>query len=294
MSMVIPAIKAEPTTNNTPTAASLAAGHSHYTSVIKQEQLILDDEREHDARTTNAIDMDAFFGNDFQDFPINDKLGTAFEVGLSDLSENISKKSVQPHPFASLSEQQLLEMRDHIVIEMATRDIPNKQPLLIQKVEFNSSIVEKQWEENRVAMDGDLHAGRSAFLNTSHRHGGHLMHLANYRTAKGDYSCPMCRIAVPLNANGKRAKDKKGMCKECIRSYWQHHKDGWTYKWCQGCHKWEHVSCFSPITASKCQDEQIRAAGEKRTRDEKKKGKAAAKKTKKSRSSHEPSIKRAI
>lgn len=174
-------------------------------------------------------------------------------------------------PVADLSDQQLRDFRDQVRTELGARHEATIKPLLSKRVELYSAIVEKDWSENRVAGDGNLRAGCSAYLGTAKRYGGHLMSLANFKTQKGQHSCPMCNQEVPPNANGKRAKDRKGMCKHCHRQYWQHYKDGWVYKWCQGCHKWEHISCFSPIEASKCEGEQIKAAGIKRARDEKKK-----------------------
>jgi hypothetical protein len=254
-----------------------AFDHNTQYAIVKKE---LCDEEMFGPEQPRQIPMpDALFGKEVymgkpEDLDL-DALGGWLKESLDPLAKAAVPNTLPAASLASMSDDMLRSQLEQLLQESQRRNMPNLKPVVSVSVEFNSAVVEKQWQEFRVAKDCDLHGGHSRFTTdlASKRYGGHLMSLTNYQMAKGEYNCPMCSKQVPLNPSGKRCKDKKGMCKPCNRGYWQHPKDGFTYKWCQGCHKWEHVSCFSPVTASKCQDEQAKAATEKRARDEKKRQK---------------------
>jgi hypothetical protein len=247
---------------------------SAFHSVKKEfEKELLAEEGAHNAPPLPE-DFDSFLLRDLKDFPLNTLAKTSsLNMSFGDIATSLKQQQLLPadgHSYEKMSEQQLREVHDSSFREMQARGMPIEKPLLSKKLIFNCQIVEKEWADNRTGPGGDLHAGKSNYEGTPRRYGGHLMSLRNYKSLSGEYACPMCKEFVPLNANGKRAKDKQGMCKECARGCWQHHKDGWTFKWCSGCHKWEHVSFFSPINASKCQSQLKISAADKRGRDSKK------------------------
>ena len=88
--------------------------------------------------------------------------------------------------------------------------------------------------------------------------------LDNHCPGRGQYFCRMCK--VDLRESYKKNNDSYKICTSCKRKIWHNETTDFVFKWCQGCHKWEHLSMFRDIQAGKCKEKTKQHSHRKRQR----------------------------